>query len=601
MISPADQKIIQIDVTNACPHVCANCTRFVGHHKQPFMMGLDTFKQAVKSLQGYKGMVGVMGGEPTLHPKFPEIVKILMAERPNDEVPKGRFAPIPNFVEYRNKELSDIRKTRGLWTSLGDGYAKHYEIIHDAFGYQCVNDHRHDGEHMALLMTRKELGYEDDEVWRKLRDNCWIQREWSASITPKGAFFCEVAGALDMLFGGPGGWPVVPGWWRREPKDFGDQLKWCEICSACLPVPRAKASAKKDIVSPDMWMRLMEIGSPKMKKGLVEILDLDKYSPEKYEVNQSCEPYLPQAGNAARVSDMNDSIKPKKITAVIVCVGYDDYLAHTLWNTVMEVDEVIVVTDEDDFRTQLLCEKEGVKCVVSKRVHENGAKFAKGKAVNDGLAAIKDPDWVLVMDADILLQKGFHARIKNMTLNPGALYYTRRWGPKDAANIQLFMQAWERNDCDFRKLFTDFAYKEIASKTQRRANAIEAFPYGYFQLFNVRAAALQGRDPIYFENEGTAEWDDSNFGMTVYPKDHQVQLPEWDFDVCHLPHGVMRQNWCGRVTERLENIEQYADIVPDLGYVCVTPCFWKGRMWKVGEKITSNDCAIPRHFQEVRA
>ena len=61
-----------------------------------------------------------------------------------------------------------------------------------------------------------------DEVWLPLRDKCWVQNEWSASITPKGAFFCEIAAALDMLFDGPGGWKIEPGWWRRTPEEFGD-------------------------------------------------------------------------------------------------------------------------------------------------------------------------------------------------------------------------------------------------------------------------------------------------------------------------------------------------------------------------------------------
>ena len=34
MISPADMKIIQIEVTNSCIHHCSNCTRFCGLHEK---------------------------------------------------------------------------------------------------------------------------------------------------------------------------------------------------------------------------------------------------------------------------------------------------------------------------------------------------------------------------------------------------------------------------------------------------------------------------------------------------------------------------------------------------------------------------------------
>ena len=35
--------------------------------------------------------------------------------------------------------------------------------------------------------------------------------QWSASITPKGAFR-EVAASLDYLLDGPGGYPIEKGW-----------------------------------------------------------------------------------------------------------------------------------------------------------------------------------------------------------------------------------------------------------------------------------------------------------------------------------------------------------------------------------------------------
>ncbi len=73
-----------------------------------------------------------------------------------------------------------------------------------------------------------------DEEWYPLRDACWVQNKWSASITPKGCFFVKLQGALDMLFDGPGGWLIEKDWWKRKPEDFGDQLHWCELCGIAL-------------------------------------------------------------------------------------------------------------------------------------------------------------------------------------------------------------------------------------------------------------------------------------------------------------------------------------------------------------------------------
>ena len=70
------KRCIHIEITNACNLVCANCTRFVGHHKKPFFMSLDEVEKSIISLEGFPGNIGMMGGEPTLHPKFVEICKL---------------------------------------------------------------------------------------------------------------------------------------------------------------------------------------------------------------------------------------------------------------------------------------------------------------------------------------------------------------------------------------------------------------------------------------------------------------------------------------------------------------------------------------------
>ena len=193
MKSPKDQKIIQIEVTNVCMHSCSNCTRFCGHHRKPFFLDFETFKKAVDSLQGYAGMIGLMGGEPTLHPNFEKFAEYLATKTDSEaRSANGRF-PIRDFAAYRSEYLSDVAHKRGLWTSLGNGYYKHFDIIQKIFEYQCINDHCNPGLHQALMITRKELGIPDEE-WIRLRDNCWIQNLWSSSIRSQRGFFLRSGG-----------------------------------------------------------------------------------------------------------------------------------------------------------------------------------------------------------------------------------------------------------------------------------------------------------------------------------------------------------------------------------------------------------------------
>ena len=283
MKSPKDMRIIQIDVTNACIHQCSNCTRFCGHHKKPFFMDLETFKRAVDSLDGYEGTIGIMGGEPTLHPDFDELVRYLASKYP-PKYDNKFIVPQTNFLEaIRDLELSNTYKFEhngivegsikgpGLWSAAGKNYKDHYEVIQDSIAYQVLNDHTGAIFHQPALITRKELGI-PDEKWVKLRDNCWVQNYWSATITPKGAFFCEVAGALDMLLDGPGGWEIEPGWWKRSPEEFEEQLEWCEKCSLACEVFSRDASDEIDDMSESFYRKLLELGSPKVKAGKINII-----------------------------------------------------------------------------------------------------------------------------------------------------------------------------------------------------------------------------------------------------------------------------------------------------------------------------------------
>jgi len=247
-----DNVIIQIEITNACNLGCANCSRLVGHHAKPFFMTLDEVRNAINSLDGFPGRIGMMGGEPTLHPKFSEICDI--------------------FIEM----IPDKRK-REFWTD-GFKWDEYKEKIHETFDEDLIayNDHSKpdEGWHQPLLIAIDEVVDDKEKMW-SLINNCWVQRRWSASITPKGAFFCEVAGALDYALNGPGGWPIEKDWWKRTPKDYLEQkLNNCVKCSAALPMAEIPNNhVNHDLVSHGMNELLLKNGSPKAKRGCTKTVD----------------------------------------------------------------------------------------------------------------------------------------------------------------------------------------------------------------------------------------------------------------------------------------------------------------------------------------
>ena len=313
MRSPQDMQIIQIDITNACINRCSNCTRFCGHHKKPFFMDYETFKKAVDSFDGYEGCVGIIGGEPTLHPELEKFIDYIREKRIGKILPLSR-EPISDMQDHLYKKLNNQCSKVGFWSSLNKGYYKNFEAINDTFEWQLLNDHNNNCLHQAILMARKDLGISDDEFIKR-RDNCFAQNSWSATVTPKGAFFCEIAGALDMLFDGPGGWPIEKGWWKKQPEEFSEQLQWCELCSLCLDVPKRISSEEVDDISPILFEKLKEVDSPKLKQGRYCLHEKNNYEINKatYKSFESANDYM-QAGNNIRTTTDNKNYYPRIFT-----------------------------------------------------------------------------------------------------------------------------------------------------------------------------------------------------------------------------------------------------------------------------------------------
>jgi hypothetical protein len=255
--------VIQVDVTNACPRRCSNCTRLTAHVKRPFFTTPLQFRRALEAVatfpadstpdpEGRRKVIGMIGGEPTIHPQFERLCAIF-------------------------REVIPERKHRGLWTSMGPAYEKHRVIIEDTFGYLHRHPHEPPARHQPVLIASREAIPDErrrlEYIW-----GCWLGQSWGASITPKGLYFCEVAGALDMVLGGPGGLPVEPYCWQRSMLDFHDQVKhWCHRCGVCVPLPGRLDCDKIDDVSPRNFAALKAAHSPGLAR--CRVFDCASYSP----------------------------------------------------------------------------------------------------------------------------------------------------------------------------------------------------------------------------------------------------------------------------------------------------------------------------------
>lgn len=247
--------LAQVDITSHClgERNCIYCTRFVRHVRkdQHFFMDLKTLEKSLLSVKNFPKKIGIIGGEPTLHPEFEEVCKLIRRTLPN------------KFVQ--------------LFTTGGARYDKFEPLIKKTFSFVALNRHTEEQKksckHQPITIAIQDV-IKDEELMWKMIDDCWVQRKWCPTINHKGAFFCEIAGAIDVILDGPGGWEIEPTWWQKRPSQFQDQVKrYCRYCGAAIPLPRETIDNNIEKISKGNYELYKKLNLPRISKDDVSIYD----------------------------------------------------------------------------------------------------------------------------------------------------------------------------------------------------------------------------------------------------------------------------------------------------------------------------------------
>jgi hypothetical protein len=204
------------------------------------------------------------------------------------------------------------------------------------------------------------------------------------------------------------------------------------------------------------------------------------------------------------------------LTAITVSVNYRDLLALILANRRF-FDEWIIVTSPGDLETQELCEKEGLRCLVTDVFYRGGDSFNKARGLNLALWEVTEGNWVVSLDSDLLLPEGFREQLDAEELEMDCLYGLKgRCLCRDPETLELLKvsEPWD-------------------------ALAVDELPWvlGYFQLFHPDNRFARRFDEMVSKN---ASAYDDQFAKDFGPKNWQF-LP---MTGVHL--GEIDVNWEGR-------------------------------------------------------
>lgn len=238
LMTPCSKKWASlIDITNKC-HIgdCSYCSRYIRHipKEKRFEMSLEEIEQALIAYQGIPcRKIGIIGGEPLVHSQFGEICQLVSKYFPPE-------------------------KTQ-LFTSIKPELSKYRDDIARTFGFTAVNEHtpfqNSVGLHQPFTLALKDM-VEDSELRIALIKDCWFGKNWCGTVTPLGAYHCEIAAFIAYMIGFKG-WEVTPRWWEKE--DAEDQIELCQLCGACIPMARQAPVIKKQKISRSIYYLIQDL------------------------------------------------------------------------------------------------------------------------------------------------------------------------------------------------------------------------------------------------------------------------------------------------------------------------------------------------------
>jgi Glycosyltransferase like family 2 len=237
-----------------------------------------------------------------------------------------------------------------------------------------------------------------------------------------------------------------------------------------------------------------------------------------------------------------------RIEAVIVCVGYGDFLAATLPENLPLLDDVVIVTSPDDEETRAVCRKHSVHHVISND-HRRDGPFNKARMIQRGFDQIGAQDWVLHLDADIVLPRKFRKYAEWAHVDEQSIYGADRCnltGWDEWQRLKHYAGAWDNHahECGhwFHPKFP------VGSRWVSKIHGY--VPIGFFQMFHGTAMIEHGYHlRNYPLQHGDAARTDVQFALQWDRRKRQV-LPE--VVVLHLESetSALGANWKGRTTPR---------------------------------------------------
>jgi Radical SAM superfamily/4Fe-4S single cluster domain len=199
---------IEIDITYRCQLGCFNCNQSLGQGQAPSNeeMTVEQIKKFVQESQNNQvkwKRIHVLGGEPTLHPHFLEILSVLLEYKQNYS-PDTSIEVVSNgYGERTNEILKKVPNQITVNNTLKKSKEQFFKPFNKA---------------------------PKDSIFHKYTDysnGCYVTQKCGTGLTPYGYYPCTVAGGIDRIFGFDKGRKVLP---SQEDSMIDLLQTFCQLC-----------------------------------------------------------------------------------------------------------------------------------------------------------------------------------------------------------------------------------------------------------------------------------------------------------------------------------------------------------------------------------
>ncbi len=198
-----------MDITYACDLGCFNCNRSCSQDPSGDHMSIGQVRQFLEESRARQirwKRIGLLGGEPTCHPQFLEVVDLVVQYR-DEFSPETQIRVVTNGYSARTKRL--------LLQLPADVYVKD--------SAKCTREQPFFYTFNVAPVDVRD--YERVDFYNACPDTqvCGI------GVTPYGYYPCGVAGAIDRTFGFDLGRKVLP----ASDDDMKQELRtFCALCGS---------------------------------------------------------------------------------------------------------------------------------------------------------------------------------------------------------------------------------------------------------------------------------------------------------------------------------------------------------------------------------